>query len=98
MAEKVNDQQCAVLDQAKLPEVKTKLVASFLDKLGESGRVLFLVEAGENKEDFTRLSLSVRNLPKVKICQIQNVNGYDLANAKSVICTEEALKQMEWTK
>lgn len=98
MAEKVKGEHCSILDAIKLSEVKTKMIANFLEKAGQSGRILFLLDVGDNKEDFQRFSLSARNIPKVKVCQVQNVSGYDLAQAKSVICTEEALKQMEWTK
>ncbi len=98
MAEKVNGQHCAVIDAITLPEVKTKRVASFLQKLGQKGHTLFLIETSDDKESFQRFSLSLRNIPKVKVCYVQNVNGYDLTQARSVICTEEALKQMEWVK
>ena len=84
------------------PWPKTKNVASFLKTLGlENSRVLFLKETAglEDKEKmqdkYKNFAKSLKNLKKVHITGVDNVNAYDLAVAKDVIVLDSALEQLK---
>lgn len=108
LAEKVRNDRLTVLETPQMDTPKTKSVGQFLNKAGIQGRVLFL-GAGEKVEvngkrvnapskKHKSLYLSVRNLPKAHFVLAENVSGYDLMRAGSVVVTEEALEQLEAIK
>ncbi len=96
VAQKMKNDSCLVLDSMKLPEAKTKVISQFLTKIGAEKRVLFLLDAAADCESFELFARSARNLKFATVCQAENVNGYDLAKASHVICTEEALQKLQW--
>ena len=57
------------------------------EALNLAGKKVLLVVA----ETDHNISLSVRNLPKVKVMQAANLNTYDVMNAGVMLFTESAL-------
>lgn len=110
VAEHIRDGRMLVLENTEIDAPKTKSVADFLKGVSATGRVLFIGEANSESvagEEGKKVSVrtkqhdnfrkSVRNLPKTEFKLVENVNGYDLMLAKTVIVTEEAVKQMvDW--
>jgi large subunit ribosomal protein L4 len=81
--------QLTILDEAKLDEVKTKLLATKLDKLGLAN-ALFVVDSVDEK-----FALSARNLPHVKVIPSSALNVYDVLRADNLVITKDALSLIE---
>lgn len=94
IGEKIKGAQAHILDYQELKAPHTKTLATFLKALNLSGkRVLFLAEAG----NYTTLSKSLRNLPKVEFLPLQNVSGYDLALSQDLVILHSAIPQLNET-
>jgi large subunit ribosomal protein L4 len=86
---KVNDKDIIVLEDLKLEDAKTKLMAAVLGKF-EVSRAL-IVTAGKD-EAVVRAS---GNIKGVKTSMAENINVYDLVNYDKLIITKEAVKKVE---
>jgi large subunit ribosomal protein L4 len=86
---KVNDKDIIVLDELKLSEAKTKLMAVVL-KAFEAKKALIVTSAVD--EAVVR---AANNLPGVKTSAADNINVYDLVNYDKLIITKEAVKKVE---
>lgn len=109
LANRMRQGSVVVLNDTTMQEPKTKLVQSFLDKLGMDKRVLILAEGSfveiglpevahkisVHSEAHQNLKKSVRNIPGVSFMLAMNVSGYDMALAQHVVITEAALKELE---
>lgn len=111
IAEKMRNGNLVIIQDTKMEKPCTKEVARFLTALSLNKRVLFLGEgnfeevevAGKKQkvsvknDQHEAFMLSTRNLPKVEFALVQNINGYEVAVAQTVVMTESALKEMnEW--
>lgn len=81
--------QLTILDQAKLDEAKTKLLAAKLEKLGLTN-ALFVVDSVDEK-----FALSARNIPHVKVIPSSALNVYDILRADNLVITKDALSLVE---
>ena len=88
LAMKFAEKQILVFDNLKFKEPKTKEGANFLKKL-KLDSVLF-VDDRENKNMF----LSLRNIPKVKAVDCNQINIYDILNHKSLVFTQKAFESL----
>lgn len=86
---KVNDKDIIVLDELKLEDAKTKLMAAVL-KAFEAKKALVVTLAAD--ESVMRAS---SNIPGVKTSAADNINVYDLVNYDKLIITKEAVKKVE---
>ena len=83
---KAKENNIMVVDSLEYEEPKTKEAVAMLNGLDLTGkRVLFLVD--DYQDNFF---LSVRNLPKMKVSQITDVNTYDIINADVLVFSEAA--------
>lgn len=108
IAEKIQENQIYVLDNAGMDAPKTKTVAKFVEGLELRGTTLFLSEGNfaqvetegvkqtvsVRSNEHRNLALSVRNLPRAVHGLVQNLNGYDLCKARNVIITEKGLQEL----
>ncbi|CAK6701296.1 50S ribosomal protein L4 [Synechococcus sp. CCY9201] len=77
---------------AELEAPKTREVTAALGRLGiEAGQKVLLVLDGANEA----VRLSVRNLEKVKLIAADQLNVFDLLNAKKLVVGEEALEKIQ---
>lgn len=82
-----------VVEELNIDEYKTKKAVEFLKKIG--------VDAGEEKiliidEPLKKeIRLSFRNIPKLEILPVNNLNVYILLWADVLVLTENALKRIE---
>ena len=88
LAMKFAEKQIMVLDSLKFKEPKTKEGAEFLKKLNLNSALVI-----DNKEN-KNLFLSLRNIPKVKAVDYNQVNIYDVLNHTSLVFTQEAFESL----
>ena len=77
-----------VVQDLNLGEVKTKRAAEVFEKL--AGQYALVVE-GENRE----LTLSVRNLPRVKHLPLEGLNVFDVLKYPNLVVTEAMVRRIE---
>ena len=87
---KIANNELVVVDEIKLAEPKTKLVAEILNSFKFEKRVLMLV-AGDSA-DIVRAG---SNIEKLTITDASLANVYELVANANVIATKEALKKIE---
>ena len=87
---KVKNGELVVVDEIKLAEPKTKLVAEILKNFGYDKRTLLLV-AGD-AADIVRAGA---NIEKLTVTEASLANVYELVVSANVIATKEAIKKIE---
>ena len=85
-----NDGNIIVVDEIKLAEAKTKLVAEMLKNLGAEKKAL-LVLAGRD-ETVIRAG---KNIPTLKDAYVNTINVYDLLNADKIIVLKAAMESIQ---
>lgn len=97
LGEKIKATHAHILDYSTpLKNPETKSLAKFLEALKISGkRVLFLV--GDEGKDLKTLSLSLRNIPKVRFTHLTDVSGKDLALASELVILDSAVGNLKET-
>ncbi|MEZ6195992.1 MAG: 50S ribosomal protein L4 [Planctomycetota bacterium] len=87
---KFRDQEIALVSDWGLAAPKTKTLASMLESLGFGGSVLVV-----SHEFDKNLLLSARNLRRVTVVPVEEVNAYDLLRARNVLMTQEAFATLK---
>lgn len=77
-----------VLDSATATAVKTKAMATKLEKMGKS---LLFIDGANIDEKF---ALSVRNIPMVNVLPEQGANVYDILRHDTLVLTKNAVEQL----
>jgi len=90
LSELVRQERLIVIDQIKLEEPRTKLLAARLDELKVGRNVLILVDKYK-----TKVCLAARNMPNVDVLDLREVNPVSLVRFDKVVATEAALKALE---
>ena len=90
LSELVRQDRLVVVDQIKIEEPRTKLLAAKLDELKVGRNVLILVESYKSK-----VCLAARNMPHVDVLDLREVNPVSLIRFDKVLATEAALKALE---
>ncbi len=90
LSEKVAASAMTVVDNINLEAPKTKKMIEILNnlKLGDKKSLIVL----ENQNNF--VSLSARNLPKVKVVNVSQLNTYDIVNASNIVVTEASFDEI----
>ncbi|MBA2881933.1 large subunit ribosomal protein L4 [Desulfosalsimonas propionicica] len=89
LSAKLKDNEIIVLDGFALDQVKTKAVASTLQRL-ELEKPLIVID----QKDAT-LELSSRNIPGVKVLRVEGLNVYDILNHKTLVLLAPSIKGIE---
>ncbi len=87
---KAQAEAITVVEDFVMETPKTKSFVAMAEALNLAGKKVLLVVA----ETDHNISLSVRNLPKVKVMQVANLNTYDVMNAGVMLFTESALARV----
>ncbi len=78
-----------VVDELKMPEIKTRVFAEFMTTLGViSG--LFVIDGQDDV-----LEKSARNIPKAKVLRVEGLNVYDMLRYEHLVLTKAALAKIE---
>ena len=87
---KAQAEAITVVEDFVMETPKTKSFVAMAEALNLAGKKILLVVA----ETDHNICLSVRNLPKVKVMQVANLNTYDVMNAGVMLFTESALAKV----
>jgi large subunit ribosomal protein L4 len=89
LSARYQDECMTVVSAFDLEQIGTKGFVAVLDRF-ELKKALIVVD-GEN----TKLELSARNLPFVKVLRAEGVNVYDILKYPNLVMTEAAVDQIE---
>src|SRR5262245_295423 len=91
---KLQDNETVVVDELKLPEIKTKQMVQLLDALNLGGvSCLVGIGAGEVDEE-QRVYKSTRNIPAVEVHPAAQFNAYAVLRPKRLLLTRAALTEL----
>jgi large subunit ribosomal protein L4 len=91
LTSKLNEGAIVVVDQIKLADAKTKLMAQVIKALGAEDQKALLVLEGRD-ESVIRAS---KNIPTVKDAYVNTINVYDLLNADKIIVLKGAMQDIQ---
>ena len=90
LSSKARSESLIVVDQAALPEAKTKMLK---ERFGKIGLLNALIIAGTEVD--SNLGLAVRNLPNIDVLPLQGINVYDILRRDKLVLTREAVDALE---
>jgi large subunit ribosomal protein L4 len=90
LAQKLRDGSVIVVDALSVSEIKTKVAAEMLQRLGIDRKALLVdVKPGD------KLALSVRNIEGVRLLPSNQVSARDVMNAHRVVVTQAAIEKLQ---
>ncbi len=90
LTERVKEKRIIVINSLELKNIKTRDAQKALAKLPiTEGNILIIAESNKNN------TLSFRNLPYVKLINVNNINIYDILKFNWIIFTADSLKKLE---
>ncbi len=90
LSDRVANSQLIVVDELKFDEIKTRDFAKVMKNLKAEGKTLVMTaEKNDN------MVLSARNIPTVKTTDANQINAYDILNARTVVLTKDAVERIE---
>jgi large subunit ribosomal protein L4 len=91
---KLQDQETVILDELKLPEIKTKRMAEIFQSLGLSGTSA-LIGLGSSEIDSNKtVYLSARNIEGVEVHPTSQFNAYAVLRPKRLVLTKAAINEL----
>lgn len=90
LSAKLADGEIVVVDQLSFEKPSTKQAAEVLKNLGLEGRVTIIVP-----DDEVNTFLSFRNLSKVRVIGVSELNTLDFIDNKALVLTDAALTRLE---
>ena len=90
LSAKLADGEIVVVDQLSFENPSTKQAAEVLKNLGLEGRVTIIVP-----DDEVNTFLSFRNLSKVRVIGVSELNTLDFIDNKALLLTDAALTRIE---
>jgi large subunit ribosomal protein L4 len=91
---RLQDQETVVLDELKLPEIKTKQVVEVFKALGLSGKTCLIGLAATDLDDQKTIWKSARNIPGVQVSPASQFNAYKVLRPKRLVLTRAALEEL----
>lgn len=79
-----------ILDEAKMADFKTKILAAKLDKMGLSN--VLIIDGSNLDENFAK---AARNIPCVDVLPEQGANVYDILRRDVLVLTKNAVEQLQ---
>lgn len=90
LSAKLADGEIVVVDQLSFEKPSTKQAAEVLKNLGLEGRITIIVP-----DDEVNTFLSFRNLSKVRVIGVSELNTLDFIDNKALVLTDAALTRIE---
>lgn len=79
-----------IIDKIDIRKPKTKKFAEIIEKLNLGGKILLVLDK-KNESVYK----SARNIKKVKVSLVNNLNAYDLLNADYILILKKAVEKLE---
>lgn len=92
LSAKLADDEVTIIDSITIAEPKTKLVREFLDGIGITSGVLIITP-----EKNEALELAARNIPKVDIARVNELNVYSILSHHRLLIVKDAVGKMKET-
>jgi large subunit ribosomal protein L4 len=97
---KLQDQETVVVDELKLPEIKTKQMTEVLSALNLGGMSCLIGLGAADIDEEQRVYRSARNIRGVAVTPAKEFNAYDVLRPKRLLLTRAALgelvKNVKW--
>ena len=90
ITEKNNNKNLLILNDFNSEIKKTKEMNSIINKLEISNSLIIL-----DKNSKYKIEKSVRNIPNVKVTDVNHFSAYDIIKFKKVVFTESSVKELE---
>jgi len=90
ITEKNNNKNLLILNDFNSEIKKTKEMNSIINKLEISNSLIIL---DKNSKD--KIEKSIRNIPNVKVTDVNHFSAYDIIKFKKVVFTESSVKELE---
>ena len=90
ITEKNNNKNLLILSDFSSEIKKTKEMSSIINKLEISNSLLIL-----DKNSKEKIGKSARNIPNVKVTDVNHFSAYDIIKFKKVVFTESSVKELE---
>ncbi|MDC3037666.1 50S ribosomal protein L4 [Candidatus Pelagibacter sp.] len=90
ITEKNNNKNLLILNDFNSEIKKTKEMCSIINKLEISNSLLIL-----DKNSKEKIEKSARNIPNVKVTDVNHFSAYDIIKFKKVVFTESSVKELE---
>ena len=90
ITEKNNSKNLLILNDFNSEIKKTKEMNSIINKLEISNSLLIL-----DKNSKEKIEKSARNIPNVKVTDVNHFSAYDIIKFKKVVFTESSVKELE---
>ena len=90
ITEKNNNKNLLILNDFSSEIKKTKEMSSIINKLEISNSLLIL-----DKNSKEKIEKSTRNIPNVKVTDVNHFSAYDIVKFKKVVFTESSVKELE---
>ncbi len=90
MTEKNNNKNLLILNDFSSEIKKTKEMSLIINKLKISNSLLIL-----DKNSKEKIEKSARNIPNVKVTDVNHFSAYDIVKFKKVVFTESSVKELE---
>jgi len=91
---KFQDQETIIVEDLKLPEIKTKRMAEILDSLGLNGTTALLGLATSEVDESKTVYLSARNIEGVTVHPASQFNAYAVLRPKRLVLTKAAVNEL----
>jgi large subunit ribosomal protein L4 len=86
---KIQDKEIRVLDDIKLEQPKTKLMAQVFKALGIDRSCLFALAGPDDN-----VVRSARNIDRMKLTTVKQLNAWDILNSRTLLMTKAGLQQL----
>ncbi len=90
LSAKLKDGELIVIDDIDLIEPKTKAMNSIINKVATEGKVLLVIPEKDDK-----VELASRNIPRLKVARVGQLNAYDVLASGRLIVTTKAVEKMK---
>ena len=90
LSAKAKDGGIVVIDQAALPDAKTKALKAHFGKLGFASALI--IDGVQVDEKF---ALAARNIPHIDVLPVQGINVYDIMRREKLVLTRAAVDALE---
>jgi large subunit ribosomal protein L4 len=93
LSSKVNDKELVIVEEFKIKEAKTKVMANLINKvLKEEKKPSILLAASQKDENLIK---ATRNISNTKIIPVNSLNVFDLLSFKYLFLDKEGIKIIE---